>query len=439
MGRTRMQVSALAAALTLALLAPAPAGAARVDYVVDAGVEHDDNVRLEPVGEDAQRILRAGLGFLVTQEGSTVQAHVAGRADYRDFEGGIDDGVEGLLSGHLNWVLVPHRLSFTVRDELELQAVDRFAADSPDNRQQVNVFSAGPNLMFDVGRTLQGRLEARYIDSHAEVTEAFDSDRIGAALRVTRAFDDRSSLGLHAQWTDVDYDHDLVARDHERIDVYARYQRNQASTDYALDAGYTRLEYPDGETRDGPLLRFEAGWRPGERSRLALVLVHQYSDAADSALAGGIAGAPEPTVPGGVLVDDGTIIPSAYREQRAALGWDQSGDRVGWRAEAYAQRLRYIDPLVADEDEHGVLAGLDYRLSPSITLEGWISVDRVEYVQLGAEDDTRRAGLTLEKRWTPHWSTSLSWYRYERDSGVFDNEVRQNIWYLWVSYGNRPR
>ena len=256
---------------------------------------------------------------------------------------------------------------------------------------------------------------------------------------MTRAFDDRSSLGFNAQWTDVDYDHDLVARDHERIDVYARYERTQASTDYALDAGYTRLEYQDGETRDGPLLRFEAGWRPGERSRLALVLVNQYSDAADSALAGGIAGAPEPTVPGGVLVDDGTIIPSAYREQRASLGWDQGGDRVGWRAEAYVQRLRYIDPLVADEEEHGVLAGLDYRLTPSMTLEGWISVDRVDYVQLGAEDDTRRAGLTLEKRWTPHWSTSLSYYRYERDSGVFDNEVRQNIWYLWVSYGNRPR
>src|SRR5690606_10713367 len=156
---------------------PAPAGAARVDYVVDAGVEHDDNVRLAAGDEDAQRILRAGLGFLVTQEGSTVQAYVAGRLDYRDFEGGVDDGVEGVLSGTLDWVLVPHRLSFTVRDELELQAVDRFAADSPDNRQQVNVFSAGPNLMFDIGRTLRGRVEARYIDSDAEVTEAFNSQR----------------------------------------------------------------------------------------------------------------------------------------------------------------------------------------------------------------------------------------------------------------------
>lgn len=438
MGTSRLRVSAIAAATALVLATPAPAAAARVDYVIDAGVEHDDNVRLDAVDPDAQRILRAGLGFLVTQEGSTLQALVAGRADYRDFDGGIDDGVEGMLSAWLNWVLVQDRLSFTVHDELELQAIDRFAADAPDNRQQVNVLSAGPNLLFDVGRTLQGRVEARYIDTDAEVTEEFNSSRVGAALRITRTFDDRSSLGFNAQWTDVDYDNDLAARDHERTDVYARYQRVQASTDYAVDAGYTRLEYADGETRDGPLLRLEAGWRPGERSRLALLLVNQYSDAADAALAEGVAGGPEPGVPGGVLVDDGTLVPSTYREQRAALAWEQEGERLGWRIEPYVQRLRYIDPLVPDEDERGVLLGADYRITPSLTLTGWLGAHRVEYVQLGAEDETRRGGFTLEKRWTPHWSTSLSWYRYERDSGVFDNEVRQNVWYLWVSYRNRP-
>ncbi|GHD65415.1 hypothetical protein GCM10007164_02770 [Luteimonas padinae] len=442
MDRFRTRYTAIAGAVALALAA-APAAAARIDYVLDAGVEHDDNPRLVPVDPDGQRILRAGLGFLVTQEGSTVQAMVAGRADYREFQRGLDDGVEGMLSAYLNWVAIPDRLSFTLRDELELQAIDRFDADSPDNRQQVNVLSFGPNLLFDVGSRLQGRFEARYIDSHAEVTDAFNSSRVGAALRLTHEFDDRSNLGFNAQWSDVDYDVDLVARDHERTDVYARYERVQASTDYAIDAGYTRLDYADGETRDGPLVRLEAGWRPAERGRLSATLINQFSDAADAALAEGIAigggSGGEPVVPGSVLVDDGTIIPSAYRERRVALAWDQQGERLGWRIEGHVQRLRYIDTLVADEKEQGIMLGVDYRLTPTMTLTGWASAERTEYVQLAAEDDTRRAGLVLEKRWTPHWATSLSWYRYERDSGVFDNEVRQNVWYLWVSYGNRPR
>ena len=73
-----------------------------------------------------------------------------------------------------------------------------------------------------------------------------------------------------------------------------------------------------------------------------------------------------------------------------------------------------------------------------MTLAGW-DFEWIEYRQLGAEDEARRLGLALEKRWTRHWSTSLSYYRYERDSGVVDNEVRQNVWYLWMSYRNRPR
>ncbi|MEN1959374.1 hypothetical protein WCE41_03385 [Luteimonas sp. MJ246] len=440
MGTSSIRVSLIAAAVaaTVSLAAPPSARAARVDYVVDAGVEHDDNVRVAAVDADAQRILRAGLGFLVTQEGSALQAVVAGRADYREFDSGIDDGVEGMLSAYINWVAIPDRLSFTAQDELELQAIDRFATDSPDNRQQVNVFSVGPNILFDVGRTLQGRVEARYIDSDAEVTDEFNSNRASIALRLTKSLDEGSDLGFNAQWADIDYDNDLAARDHERADVYASFVRTRASIDYAIDAGYSRLDYKDGDRRDGPLLRVEAGWHPSERSRLSLMLLNQFSDAADAALFDGASGRPEASVPGSMLVDGRTVIPSAYRERRLALAWDHAGERVGWRIESYVQRLRYMDALAPDEEARGIWAGVDYRISPTITLSGWADADRTEYRSLGASDDTRRGGLAIEKRWTPHWSTSLSYYRYERDSGVFDNEIRQNIWYLWMSYRNRP-
>jgi hypothetical protein len=440
MGMTSPGVSSIAVAVaaSLAMSVPATAHAARLWYVIDAGVEHDDNVRLAATEPDRQLIRRAGLGFLATQEGSTVQALVAGRADYRDFEGGADTGVEGVLSAYLNWVLAQDRLSFTFQDELELQSIDRFAADSPDNRQQVNVASLGPNLLFDVGQTLKGRLEARYIDTHAEVTDEFDSSRLGAALRIAKAFDPNSNLGFNAQWTDVDYDHDLLARDHERTDLYARYARTQADTDYAIDAGFSRLEYDDGQRSEGPLFRFEAGWRPGERTRLALTLVNQFSDAADAALADGVADRPAAGVPGGVLRDDGAVVPSTYREKRVAFGWTYSGERVGWRLEPYAQRLRYIDRLQPDEDGEGAMFGLDYRITPSLTLMASGAFERIEYMQLAAEDDILRTSLVLEKRWTRQWSTSLSYYRYERDSDILDRKVRQNVWYLWMSYRNRP-
>lgn len=437
MGRSRMRTSLIAVAV-VAVLAPPAALCARIDYVIDAGVEHDDNVQLAAANPDSQRILRTGVGFILTQEGSTVQALVTGRGDYRNFDDGVDDGVEGVLSAYLNWVMIDDRLSFSIQDELELQAIDRFAADSPGNRQQVNVLSMGPNFLFKIGDTLQGRVEARYIDTHAEVTEEFDSNRIGAAVRVAKAFDANSSLGLNAQWTDVDYDQDLSARDHKRVDLYANYIRAQAHTDYAIDVGYSRLDYADGERRSGPLLRLEAGWRPRERSRLALTLVNQFSDAADTSLAEGVDGRVAAAIPDGILVNDSAVIASAYREKRVSVAWDYSGERLGWRIEPYAQRLSYLDAQQPDERVQGMLLGLDYRVGADMTLRAWAGIERVEYTQLDAREDTRRAGVSLEKQWTRHWSSSISYTRYERDSDILD-DVHQNVWYLWMSYGNRPR
>ena len=435
-----IRITAIAAAVAAAVgaLAAFPAHAFRVDYVVDAGVEHDDNVHVEAVDADAQTILRAGIGFVATQEGSTVQAVVSGRADYRNFDGGDGNTLEGVLSGYLNWVLLQDRLSFTVQDELELQAIDRFAADAPGNRQQINVLSLGPNLLFDLGSTMRGRLEARYIDTDAEVTEEFNSARKAAALRVYKDLDAQSELSLNTQWMDVDYDRDLVARDHRRADLYARYQSTRASTDYTIDAGYSRLDYDDGARNDGPLLRLEAGWRPREHGRLSLTLVNQYSDTADTALATGSANRPPASVPGSIIVDSRTVIPSVFRERRVALAYQHAGERLGWRVEPYLQRLRYLDAGVPDEDSRGVMLGLDYRITPSVSVTAWAGLERIRYTPPDAEEDHRRGGIALHKRWSRHWSTSLSYYRYERDSELFNSEVSQNVWYLRMTYRNRP-
>lgn len=437
MARAWIRRSTIATALALAVAAPADA--ARVTYQLDAGIEHDDNIRLDAVDADSERIWRAGLGFLVTEETSVVQARVGGRLEYRDpQDGAYSSTVEGILSAYLNWVLVSDRLSLTVQDELELQPVDRYAPDGPDNRQQVNVLSLGPDLLFDFGPTLQGRAEARATDTHAEITDAFNSRRHSAALRLTKAFGATSSVSVNGQWQDVDYDDDLAARDHDRSDLYGRYERTMANSSLGLDVGYSRIDYDDGASNDNPLVRLEYAWRPGGRGRLSLLALSQFSDAADSALSGEGFDAPGAGVPGGVLSDGAAITPSVYRERRIALAWDHVGERTTWRVEPYVQRLRYLDAVDPDEDALGVMVGLDHRVTPTLSLNVWADIERTDYDALDATDDTRRLGVSLEKRWTPRWSTALSVYRYERDSGVLDNEVRQNVAYLWVSYRNRP-
>src|SRR5690606_21465491 len=144
----------------------------------------------------------------------------------------------------------PDRLTFVVDDSYGVEAIDRYASDSPGNRQQVNVLMFGPNLHFGLGSTLQGQAELRYINSDAEVTEEFDSDRVLAALRATRQIDTTSSLSFNLQAQNVDFDNDLFAPDHRRYEGFVNYQRKFRKFEGFIDVGYAYIDYKNRESHD---------------------------------------------------------------------------------------------------------------------------------------------------------------------------------------------
>ena len=410
------------------------ADAARVDYAIDAGVEHDDNVRVDAFNPVSEQIWRTGLGFLATETNSAIQLNVDGRVDYRAFhDSAYSNTVEGVMDGRLLWTVIPNRLSFTFDDILELEAIDRFAADSPDNRQQINTLSMGPNLFFNMGQTMRGQLEARYIDTYAEVTPEFNSQRWALALRAVKDLGPASMVSLNAQTQDVDFEDDLVALDYRRNDLYVRYEQAFPNVDVAVDLGYSQLAYRHADNRDSPLVRGELIWRASERSRLVVVASDQFTDAANTAISdvGGTA------IPDQVLIGRETLTAAVYREQRVALGYAYDGTRAAFLVEPYVRRIRYPDILHDDQDGQGVRLGFDYRLRPTWTLSSYIDFERVDYDQIGRTDDTVHFGMTMDKQWSRHWSTALSFYRYDRTSPVAVAEAQQNVWYLRFIYRNR--
>src|SRR3546814_8190823 len=73
----RTSPSLLFAAMLVA--APFHADAARVDYQVDLGLERNDNVLMSSTDPADSSALRAGFGFVVTEETSAVQANFSGQ------------------------------------------------------------------------------------------------------------------------------------------------------------------------------------------------------------------------------------------------------------------------------------------------------------------------------------------------------------------------
>ena len=423
--------------LYLAMLgiAPLQAQAVRVDYALDAGVERNDNVLMSPTNPASSTAVRAGVGFLVAEDTSTVQAHFGGRFEYWNYvDGPQSNAFETSLSGRLNWFMIPETLSFTIEDSLEMRPVDRFAPDTADNRQRVNVLSLGPNVHFNFSEAFRGRFEMRWIDSNAEVTDDLESERIFAALHAIRELDPTSSLTLSARGQDVDFDNDLVASDYRRYDAFMRYQKELARLGFGIDAGYSWVDFKDGRSSTYPMVRADIHWRVADRHALNLLLAHQLSDSATAALEGlGVA----TEIPESLVGVSSTINASIYEDNRADLSYSFEAERFSFAVGPYYQRIEYLDSLAFDETRRGVLLEAAYRLAPTWDLRGFVDLSRSSFPDLDRRTEDTRAGLALDKTWARHWSSSLQYSRYQRDGDVLVGDSRQNIWYLTVIYRNR--
>lgn len=428
------------AALTLALagaLAAGPAQAWHLGWFLELAIEHNDNVLLSETDQVSDTIVTPALGFDLRNDGSTVQARVAGVVEHRNYlDNAYGSELLAEVDGMLNWVAVPGRLHFVVQDRLSVQPVSLAAPDSPANRQLTNVFAAGPTVFFRLGPTVNGQAELRWIDTWAEDSAGFDSQRLSLALRAAKQLGPGSTLSANLQAQRVDIEDALLAPDYDRYDAFVRWRRNLRTFDLEFDAGYSWLEFEHGGSRSSPLLRAMAAWRASERSSLSATAMRRFSDTAEYliepvAIDGTV---PAPTLPPGAISGDATINALPYEETSVELTWAYDGARATFAAGPFHRRLDYVADEGPDQTGRGVQLGFGWRFSSTLRLEAAARAETLRFRNTGLENDTRYMAVFLHKGFTPHWSSRFGYTRYERDSSESGLSADQNVWYLAVTY-----
>lgn len=434
--------SALACGLWLALAGDALAF--RVDWALELVAERNDNVLLTPDDEIALTTLRPSLGFSMHHDTSRLQLEIGGRADHRSYgDERVQDTTDGSLDARMNWVLVPERLSFSVVDRLSLQPVDSLGADTPGNRQQVNVLAAGPSLRFEISPTWRGQADLRYIRSDAEISDTFDSRRVEFGLRALKRFGATDLLSLNAQAQRVDFVQDAFARDYRRSALFVRYERELSQTEFYLDAGYSRLDYNRAlpgfaSGRRDPLLRVEGAWRPNASHRLGLTYSREFSDLTNDTLAPGAASEDNsPALPPPVTTGETVVNASPYLEHRLEANYRYSGTRWTVDTTPYLDRLRYSDTDTFDQNGYG--AGIEalWRARRTLSFGLNAALDHNRYLRLGRDDETRRFSVFARYDWARRWGARLEVGHYQRRSSASGQDAEQTVVLLGVTYRNR--
>ncbi|UPG84123.1 outer membrane beta-barrel protein [Luteibacter aegosomatis] len=453
-----MASTMLARAILLALAAaPVVASAGTLDYTVYAGLEHSNNVALSSDRPLSENVLTPGATFQFLQQGSTLQANVAGTFEYRRYlENRFDSQTQTQLAGQLNWTIVPDRFDLAVEDYAGVQPVDQLASDSPDNQQQTNVLVIGPTWRMRFGGAARGQLELRYIDSYASKVDDFDSKRGLVAYRLYRDLGPTDQVSANVEYQHVNFNNQPSSADYDRKEAFVRYTSTLAHFDADVMVGATRLSFDQGGDSSAPLARLRIGWQPTPRNAFTLAGAYQYADAAQDIIAapgttgaGGLGSAADRVesldpfantgglgrgAASGISVGSAVIGSQVYKERRLEASWNWRSERINLTVSPAFNKLRYRDDHTFDQTARGVSVGLGYRIRPTLTLSGFGTFEKLRYDTLDRRDTTVRLGLDLSQQWNRHWSWHASVARERRTSDAVGQSYRETQFFVGVVY-----
>lgn len=333
---------------------------AQVTSTIGLGVGHSDNIRRTTDNRQNETIGSLDFNLSWLQESQRLQANVLADIAYlKYFQDSYDPELTGNINALTSFRIVPGRFEWIVNDNFGQVRSDPFAPATPDNRENVNYFTTGPDLSLALGSTMRARVSGRYSRTDYETSLA-DSNRYGATASLIRDFSTASNVSLNLSSEKIDYVQPL-AGDYERREGYVGYQLAGARTHASVNLGGSQIR-STGNDRSGVLARLDISRRLTPATTLSLRGGREFTDGADAfRLEQGISG---PSVESLTTSQNAMPFINTY----AGLGWEFargrtgaglsitrysedheessiSADRVRWVGEAHA--LRQITPFLS--------------------------------------------------------------------------------------------
>jgi hypothetical protein len=421
---------ALLATSLAAILLPATAAAAHLDYSISVSAGHSDNVNQSATDPTGSNMLVPRIDFDLDQQGAAVAARAVGNVQYIDYlSGGFGSQTLAELSALLDWAILPRRLHFVLEDNASVQPVNVLQPNSPANVQQVNVVSLGPTLQFRLGEALTGQADFRVINSSASKTDEFDSLRELGAIRAIRQLSPTTTLSANLDAQHVHFTSknpgSANGGDYDRYNLYGHYHSALSALDLDVSLGYSRLSPDAGGSHSSPLASATLLWRATPRSRLRLDLSRRYSDAAEDL--GEVDFSRMPAFTSGLLVGDATISSGVYLLHRVDVGYAYEGDTYAIALAPSWQKLDYVFDSTLDQSARGLAFDASYRPRPLWTVGLSASGERRTYRSLDRRDDDLRASLYLSQRMSRHCSWRLDLLRNRRSSSASLQGYTENV------------
>lgn len=403
-----------------------------VDLTYELGyeVEHDSNIPFN-ANKDSDILHSPYLSLGLSQTGSLVEAEVSVEADYTHYQGdSFDDDLRANATADVLLKFSPNRFHWVVTNDLVQTPIDVQGARNPNNQQDSNVFSTGPDFILRFGEADSLRLGARF--SMTDFRESdLDSDRVTGSLAWTRSFSERSSFGLGVQSAAIDFD-DPLNEDFDQHDLYGEYVytsqlARQAQSTVTVRAGASRLDFDERGGDTNPLVRVEWALSRPEGRGYSLAISNTTSNA--SSALGGVTQAQNP-----VLSLPVTAVADPFERTALEATFTQPFGEAVWNLSAQFGTEDYNE-VDRDQDFLNLNATLSYPLTVLQSLNLTVGYERQEFANLDQDDDYFTAGLGWSYQRSENWRFGFNvlWRDRQSDIALLDADSLAGIFSIVYS------
>jgi hypothetical protein len=273
--------TAIAMSVLASMLASGPARAAELSYGVDVGVGASDNITR--VDDDQQDETMASLAAQLrfSQDSKRLHANVATYLEYLDYmDDSYGEEIVGNLVGDAVFDIIEERFSWTLEDTFGQTTQNQLAPNTPDNRENINYLSTGPNFTFSLGARTKLLLNGRYADVNYEDSE-LGNQRVNALFALRRDLSDASNTSINLTTEQVSFDDAVQGTDYDNNEAFLNYSVDAARTTLSADAGVTEIKSAD-QSNDSWLGRLKLTRRASTALTVGLELGHDFSDAGNA-------------------------------------------------------------------------------------------------------------------------------------------------------------
>jgi len=329
------------------------------------------------------------------------------------------------------WIVNPSRFEWLVSDVYTQTLIDPLQSDTQSNREDINIFTTGPNYYWRLNSKHNINFEARFQNTYYNTTDG-DSDRISTALGWVYRVNSSLSASLNAEFATLDYI-DNTLSDYMSNDLFVRLAYQRGRNIFAAEAGITNFDFETQDDIKGNRYLLSLQNQRTTNSDIFLEFSHRISDEATEILSDAL----DPLSGDATPTSVGTDI---FTEDNINIRYTNTTNRFDFLAEIEDIKRDYVirDDLDIHSFRVSIQPTINFSQTASLDLEAMQMKTIYEDPSLvGREDIDTIYILRYNNSFSRNLRWSLSIETEQRKSTVPTNDYEDNRILATLSYTSR--